>query len=231
MLPKALLWDMDGTLIDSEVYWVSAQVELAAQHGARFEAKQSLEFVGKPLTHSARIYRQVTGIRLSEQEIIDSWCGYVESAIVERGVPWRPGALELLQAARAEGVAQALVTSSYSRLANITATQVPGGMDVVVAGDQVARLKPDPECYLTACKQLGVVPKETVGFEDSGSGVGALLAAGVNAVSIPYMVPIAHHPRLSRVRSLSELDLDSLASLASGEVIDHFPAGQSAGGQ
>lgn len=230
MLPEALLWDMDGTLIDSEVYWVAAQVELAQSHGAQFDARQSLEFVGKPLTHSARIYRSLTGIEMSEEDVIASWCTYVETAIVERGVPWRPGALELLTAARAQGVRQALVTSSFTHLAQLIATQVPGGMDVVVAGDQVARLKPDPECYLSACEQLGVSPGQTVGFEDSGSGVGALLAAGVNAVSIPYMVPIEPHPRLSRVRSLTELDLDALRRLVRGEVIDHFPADQSAGG-
>ncbi|MDO4791192.1 MAG: HAD family phosphatase [Buchananella hordeovulneris] len=229
-LPKALLWDMDGTLIDSEVYWVNAQVALAQAHGRPYERRQSLEFIGKPISDSAQIYVRVTGIELTPAQVSEAWCRSVENAIIEQGVPWRPGALELLSAARERGVAQGLVTSSYTRLAQLTASAVPGGMDVVVTGDSVARLKPDPECYLTACESLGVEPAQTVGFEDSGSGVGALLAAGVNAVCIPYMVPISAHPRLSRLRSLTEVDLGVLGRLAAGEVIDHFEANAAAGG-
>ena len=222
-LPEALLWDMDGTLVDTEPYWIACEQELLGGLGVRWTHEHALQLVGSALPEAAAVIRDHVlaegGPRLDPERIVtDLLAGVV--AKVRVAVPWRPGALQLLTAARGAGVRLALVTMSYRSLADVVAALVPGGFDVVVAGDEVERGKPHPDPYLRAAELLGVPAPACVALEDSPTGVRSAEAAGCATVAVPHMVPIEAAPGRSRVPSLEVVDLAVLARLRGGEVVD-----------
>lgn len=192
--PAAVLWDMDGTLVDTEPLWNTAQRALLAEHGGQWSEQLAASLVGRPLDEGARRL-QDAGIRLPVAEIIERTMGEVADGVAAE-VPWRPGALELLRAQAAAGVPGALVTMSHAPLARVLAEQAPeGALRVVVTGDLVERGKPDPEAYALALARLadrvpGLTARECVAVEDSPVGVAAAMAAGLPTVGVPSVLPL-----------------------------------------
>lgn len=189
-LPAAVLWDMDGTLVDTEPYWIAAETPLVEQYGGRWSREQALAMVGLGLDDAARIL-QGAGVRMPERDIVDRLTGDVMGRLADDGVPFRPGARELLQQLRAAGVRTALVTMSLRRMAASVAELIDfDAFDVIVAGDDAARPKPFPDPYLQACAALGVEPGACVAIEDSPNGLRSAVAAGVPAIGVPHMVSL-----------------------------------------
>jgi len=219
-LPAAVLWDMDGTLIDSEPLWFAAEMELTARFDVPWTTQDATELVGAAMTYSAGVF-QARGVALSVPEIVDALTASV-AAGVRREVPWQPGAREALELVRSAGIPLALVTSSYRTLAEPFATAA-GVFDVVVAGDDVERPKPDPEPYLTAARLLGVPVEACVAVEDSRSGVASALASGARTLAVDGVQPVADRPDLSRISTLRDLTLDVLRALGAGQVLRVTP--------
>lgn len=217
-LPAAVLWDMDGTLVDTEPYWIRAEHELVAAHGGSWSHEQALQLVGNPLTVSAKIL-QDAGVGLPVPEIVDRLLGTVRAQVAE-SVPWRPGARELLGELGDAGVPCALVTMSYSVLADAVVAHVPGAFATLVTGDQVTRGKPDPEPYLVAAERLDVEIADCVAIEDSPAGISSALAAGACTLGVEAVLPVPPREGLSRAGSLEHVDLDALRRIAAGEVLD-----------
>jgi HAD superfamily hydrolase (TIGR01509 family) len=192
-LPAAVLWDMDGTLVDTEPYWLSAETALVESYGGVWSEADGLQLVGSSLERSALIL-QSRGVTLDVDEIVSLLTDRVLEQI-EVAVPWRPGARELLGALREAGIPTALVTMSIARMAErvVDAIGFPA-FDVVVSGDQVANGKPDPDCYLLAARQLGVDPTRSVAIEDSEYGVAAAVAAGMATIAVPLHVALPASP-------------------------------------
>jgi len=213
--PKAVLWDMDGTLIDSEPYWLLSESRLASDYGSEWTKEHGHELIGKSLYDSSAILKERFSIQdLSIQEVIDRLTDEVVSHL-QTQLPWRPGALELLISLKQAGIPTALVTMSMRRMALTVVDQIPfQAFDVVVAGDDVQKGKPDPEPYLLAAKLLGVDPTDCIAFEDSRTGLASAEAAGCVAVGVPNIVPIPQAPNRVLFDSLTELDLETLKGLA-----------------
>lgn len=189
-LPAAVLWDMDGTLVNTEPYWISAETELIESFGGSWTHEEALQLVGSGLFNSADIIR-AKGVDLPHDEIIDRLTDRVMAQLVEFGIPWRPGARELLLDLREQGVATALVTMSISRMAHHVAEHLGFvGFDAVVAGDDVTESKPHPEPYLRGAELLGVDPAECVAIEDSEPGIRSAVAAGAVTIGVPFMVDL-----------------------------------------
>ncbi len=187
--PAAVLWDMDGTLVDTEPNWLVAQSALVREWGGEWDPANSQLLIGQGLHHSARILR-AHGVELPEDEIIERLTTSVLEQI-EHELPWRPGARELLLALREEHVPTALVTMSIGRMARRIASATGfDAFDVIVAGDEVEHAKPHPEPYLRAAELLDVDPAECVAFEDSAPGLASAVAAGTIAVGIPHLMPL-----------------------------------------
>jgi HAD superfamily hydrolase (TIGR01509 family) len=213
-LPKAVLWDMDGTLVDTEPSWIAAEYALVAAHGGTWSDQHAHALVGNPLLVSAEYIRRYGGVTLPAETIVEQLIDRVV-ADVERRVAWRPGARELLEALRAAGVPCALVTMSWARLADAVVSTLPEGtFAAVVTGDQVRHGKPHPEPYLEAARRLGVDIDDCVAIEDSQTGAASAQAAGAAVVAVPHVVPVPPAPGRVVVASLAGLTPAGLAALA-----------------
>jgi beta-phosphoglucomutase-like phosphatase (HAD superfamily) len=201
-LPGAVLWDMDGTLVDTEPYWIEEQYALVAQHGGSWSDDHAHALVGNDLITSANYIREHGGVPWTPEQIIDRLLDGVIGRV--RGhVPWRPGARELLAELFRRGIPCALVTMSYQRLAQAVVEPLPtGSFRTVVAGDDVTHGKPHPEPYLTAAARLGVPPQRCVAIEDSLTGVTSAQAAGVPVLAVQHLIPIPAAPGRTVVDSL-----------------------------
>ena len=199
---------MDGTLVDTEPYWMVAEGELVGSFGGTWTNEDALQLVGSGLWHSARIL-QAKGVALSESEIIEHLTSRVlEQVDVE--VPWRPGARELLLELHGLGVPTALVTMSIRRMAEHIADSIGfEGFAAIVGGDDVEHSKPHPQPYLLGAEALGVSASECVALEDSAPGVASAVAAGTVTVAVPMHVPLIEDPTYD-IRDMSGLTAAAL---------------------
>lgn len=213
-LPKAVLWDMDGTLVDSEPYWLLSETALAEDYGKVWTQEHGHELIGKSLYDSSAILKDRLDIQdLSTQQIIDRLTDSVISKL-QHSLPWRPGALELLMELKQAGVKTALVTMSMRRMALAVIEAIPfQAFDVVVAGDDVTFGKPHPEPYQQAAALLGFEPAECLAIEDSVTGLRSAEAAGCLPLGIVNLMPLEQSGKRVIRHSLTETNLDVLRGL------------------
>ena len=188
--PAAVLWDMDGTLVDTEPYWIETEYAIAERHGGTWSEEHALNLVGNDLLDSGRYIREHMGIDLEPAQIVEELLDGVV-ARVEREVPWQPGAVDLLADLNRAGVPCALVTMSWRRfVAPILAALPPDTFEAVVTGDAVSNGKPHPEPYLTAAGILGVDPASCLAIEDSNTGARSAESAGCTVLVVENHVPV-----------------------------------------
>ena len=211
----AALWDFDGTLADTEPLWIAAEYELISSLGFEWSHEHAEQLVGNALIDSGAYILGVIGRPdLTPEWIVDQLLSRVVQALSTQPIPWRPGALELLRSLGEAGVPCALVSASYRVLLDAALAQLPpGSFTTSVAGDEVSQGKPHPEPYETACRKLGVSPRDCVVFEDSSTGASSGNAAGALVLAVPNMVDVPPAPRRLQIASLAELDVATVAQL------------------
>jgi HAD superfamily hydrolase (TIGR01509 family) len=213
LMLQAVLFDMDGTLVDTEPYWIAAEYALVESFGGTWNDAHAHALVGNALLVSAEYIREHGGVDLDPPVIVERLLDEVILAAV-REMPWQPGALELVQELRDHDVPCGMVTMSYERLARTLTDQLAAGtFTTVVTGDELRDGKPHPEAYLTAAARLGVDPAYCVAIEDSPTGIASAEAAGCIVVAVPHTVPIEPGPLRTVVRSLTDLNLGRLDAL------------------
>ena len=212
-LPAAVFWDMDGTLVDTEPYWINAEHSIVEEAGGVWNDEYAHQLVGNDLMVSAEFIRDNSPVTLAPVEIVEDLLRRVIAQVAEH-VPWRPGAIELLTALRAAGVPNALVTMSWRSLADAVVAALPEGtFAAVITGDEVEHGKPHPEPYLAAARALGVEVTDCIAIEDSPTGVRSAVAAGVPTLAVPHVVPvpiIAGAVQAPSLRGLTPADLYTL---------------------
>jgi HAD superfamily hydrolase (TIGR01509 family) len=212
-LPAAVLWDMDGTLIDSEPYWMKSEGAFAKANNSQWTKQDGLSLVGMSLYDSSKIIKDRVGSDLSPEKIIEQLTDEV-SAQLKNEIPWRPGARELLLLLRKKKIKTALVTMSMHRMAKQVVDAIGfDAFDVIVAGDDVIHGKPHPEAYLKAADLLGVRPGQCVAFEDSLSGLRSAEAAGTKAVGVKNIVEIPAQPGRILWETLEGVSMSDLRGL------------------
>ncbi len=212
----AVLFDMDGLLVDTEPLWTVAEHELAASLGARFTPDIKAAMIGHGVDTALPLMLSMLGVPDADPHAAARFL--IERTAELFGEPGRiipmPGAVALLDALAAAGIATALVSSSFRVLMDpVLAAIGPERFAVTVAGDEVSRRKPHPEPYLTAARMLGVDPAQCVVLEDSEAGARAGLDAGCPTILVPSFPATAVHPVVAEATvrpSLHEVTVDLL---------------------
>lgn len=213
---RAVLFDLDGLLVDTEPVWTVAEEELAAALGCSWNAELKSLIAGTRLDLSVPTILSFYRVAPSEERVAWASRFLLErvAALFRERVPVMPGALELVDGVRAAGAATALVSSSYRVLVDAALVRLgEDRFDVTVAGDEVSRGKPDPQPYLEACARLGVRPEECVVLEDAPAGVAAGEAAGARVVAVPSVAPVAATDRRPVVERLGDVRVEWLLGL------------------
>ncbi len=211
-LPAAVLWDMDGTLVDTEPYWLAAETELVRAWGGQWSIEDGLQLVGSSLTNSSRVIAS-RGVDLEPDEIIELLTDRVMERL-EVEIPWRPGSREMLESVHAAGIPMALVTMSIRRMADSIAVAAGfPAFGAVIAGDEVLNGKPHPEGYLRAATALRVEISDCLVIEDSEFGVAAAVASGATTLALPLHVALPDSPSYAKWDSLEGRSLDDLTVL------------------
>src|SRR5690348_4364600 len=211
---EAVLFDMDGTLVDSEKVWDVGLRELARRYGGELTAAARARMVGTSMAESMDILHTDIAQPWRDPHASVAWLEARVEELFAEGLIWRPGARELLAEVRAAGVPTALVTATRRQLVDVALGTLGGdNFDVVVCGDEVSRTKPDPEPYLAAAGKLGAEPSRCVAIEDSPTGVASALAAGCRVVAVPSEVALAGVDGVVLLDSLELLDVAALRRL------------------
>lgn len=216
-LPAAVLWDLDGTLVDSEPYWIVQEQELVASFGGVWSHDDALTLVGRALMDSVAYLVAHSPVNLPPEQVVERLVAGVAAQIRQR-VPWQPGAVELLTAVRGAGVPTALVTMSYRPITEALHDALHdafprGAFDVVVTGEQVTHGKPHPEPYLTAAARLGLDPADCIAIEDSETGARSAAAAGAQVIVVPSVKPVPRMPGVVQVATLAGITPAELVDL------------------
>jgi HAD superfamily hydrolase (TIGR01509 family) len=218
---RAVLFDMDGTLVETEHYWGQALQELARRLGGELSDEGRAATVGTSMRMSMRILDDDLGIRRTEEQWAADgrWVEEATARLMAGGISWRPGAAELLLAVREAGIATALVTTTPRAVADLVLRRIHEAFadlppfDVTVCGDEVPARKPDPAPYWRAMAELGVEPQDCVVIEDSQVGVAAGLASGAAVLGVPSLQALEPAPGLVLRETLAGVGPAELADV------------------
>lgn len=218
MTVEAVLWDMDGTLLDSEKLWDIPLYEFVEKLGGTLSIETRQAMVGSSVRRTmAMLFAEVGVEQPAEEDVTDgaAWIMRRTEEVFRAGLPWRPGAREALREVRGSGVPMALVTSTERQLTEVALDTIGRDLfDVTVCGDEVDRRnKPLPDPYLKAARLLGVDPTRCVAIEDSPTGVASAVAAGCTVLVVPCDVPVEPGERRVFRESLVGVELETLALL------------------
>ena len=208
---RAVLFDLDGTITDTEPIWAEVLDEVAAELGGSLTADLHATMVGMPMRPSVELVHAAVGVErdweITRDELLARLAGRYRNAL-----PCRPGARELLAEVRAAGLLTALVTATERPLVELVLahTLSAGSFDVVITGSDVQRAKPDPEPYLAALAGLAVTAEEAVAIEDSAHGVASATAAGVLTLVVPSDAEVPAGELRVRVPSLLDITAEGL---------------------
>jgi HAD superfamily hydrolase (TIGR01509 family) len=207
---SAILFDMDGTLIDSEPLWLKAEIEVMAEVGCHWDEQDQINCLGGPAERTER-YMQERSQNIKPYGYFINRLHEVMRARITNELDLIPNALTLLKECKDAGIKTALVTASSRDLMTIVLKRFPPGtFDVVVSGDDVEKSKPDPAPYLLAAKQLSVDISKCLVLEDSLTGVQSGLSSGAKVIGIPHLVQMSEHPNLRVISSLDEITLSDI---------------------
>jgi HAD superfamily hydrolase (TIGR01509 family) len=207
---QAVLFDMDGLLIDSEPLWFEVETEVMTRLGGTWTPADQEALLGSSLDRSVRYFLERARVPADPAEVGEWMVGGIVAKVRDRGVTIMPGATALVADVAASGLPYALVTSSQRRFVDAVLARTGLRFPVVVTGSDVTRSKPDPEPYLLAARRLGVPPAHCLVLEDSITGVTAAEAAGCFVVAVPTLGGIEPRPGRWVRSSLRGADVASL---------------------
>ena len=211
---RAVLFDMDGLLVDSEPVWSVAEAEIMDWLGGPWNLEIKSRLIGRRVDEACALFVEIAGrddVAPAEVErrLVARMC-----ELFRADLPLLPGAVELVDAVREAGLATALVSSSYRALIDAALESIGAHrFDVTIGGDEVVRSKPDPEPYATAAARLGLHPADCVVLEDSVTGARSGEAAGCPVVVVPNVVAVPPAPGRAVVPSLTDVTVAALAEL------------------
>lgn len=218
MTPKAVLWDLDGTLLDSEKLWTIALYELAEHLGGEMTHEVRVSLYGSSGVTMQRVVFAALGLEPDPEAMAtsDKWLKNRIGELFDAGAEARPGAFDALRLVREAGFPTALVTNTQRAQVDRVIHSLPGDwFDVTVCGDEVPRGKPAPDPYLRGAELLGVAATDCLAIEDSPTGVASAEAAGCRVLVIPCDAVVPVGPSRIFRESLVGLELSDLVEAMS----------------
>ena len=207
---SAILFDMDGTLVDSEPLWLQAEVEIMHEVGCIWTAEDQIACLGGPRAKTEKMMQDKSGNQMPDGYFGEQLDNLMEKKLAN-DLRIYDGAKELINECKDYGLKVALVTASGSRLMNVVLQSFPKDIfDVVISGDDVENSKPNPEPYLKAAQGLSVDITSCVVIEDSVTGVTAGLSSGAQVIGIPHMVKLPEDNNLRLINKIGDLNLKQL---------------------
>jgi HAD superfamily hydrolase (TIGR01509 family) len=211
--PAAVLWDMDGTLVDSEKVWTVSLADTASRLGGELSTEAREAMVGSNMARSLTLMFDDLGLERHPERMAQAgqWLTERTGELFAAGLEWRPGAPDALRMVRAAGWPTALVTNTLRSLTEKALDSIGREhFSVTVCGDEVPRGKPDPDPYLRAAELLGVAPEACLAVEDSPTGSTAAERAGCAVLVVPCDVAVPVGPRRVHRGSLLGLTPDDI---------------------
>ena len=204
---RAVIFDMDGLLLDTETLWHAAETELFRNHGGEFTWDDKIAVIGTSYDFTAEYFADRLGRPRDDGPALVEEMVALMHERVRRAVDARPGAVELVAGLRATGVPLGLASNSPRALVDdaLRSAALTDAFDVIVTSDDVEHAKPAPDIYLLACERLGVRPEDALALEDSASGVAAAKAAGLTVIAVPQFAETDVSAADRIVASLEEL--------------------------
>lgn len=223
---KAILWDHDGTLVETEPYWIEAELELAAKFGIHWTEEDALQCVGSPMRESAR-RMQAAGVNMDIDSIVEWLVDRVDQLMDEKGILWMPGVQELFAECAERGIPCAIVSNAWRKVVEKTATGLPEGVvKYMLTGDEMIVAKPDPWPYAHAAEVLGVAPENCIAIEDSLAGTLSAEAAGIPVLVVKGVLQVPAGKLRSRVVDLADINLDRLQDIVNGVQLELAEVGE-----
>lgn len=211
--PAAILFDHDGTLVDTEPVWAAAKVALAAEFGGTWTEQDTLDCLGLSMQFTLDRLRE-RGVNLPDEEINNLLVAKVHETLAQQPVEFLPGIERFLLEVREAQIPAAVVTNATTSVARRTANAAPEGtFSVIIGNDETTHPKPNPQPYLLAAERLGVDPTQCVAIEDSPSGVRSATAAGMRVIVVPGELEVPAELGTARM-SHEELNLEAVRALA-----------------
>jgi HAD superfamily hydrolase (TIGR01509 family) len=206
---EAVVFDLDGVLIDSEHVWDEVREELARERGGRWHERAQAEMMGMSSPEWSRYMHDVIGLPEPPDEISDEVVRRMLARYAEE-LPLIDGAVEAVQRL-ASSFRLALASSSNRPLidAVLDQTELGASFEVTVSSEEVPRGKPAPDVFLEAARRLDVAPERCAAVEDSGNGIRSAHAAGMRVIAIPNR----RYPPAGDALALADVVLDSLAEI------------------
>ena len=218
---QAILWDHDGTLVETEPYWIEAEFDLAARTGAQWTQEDAIGCVGSDMRESAHRMQQAGVGDMTIDEIVEWLVDRVAGIMQERGILYLPGVQQIFAECQQQGIRCAVVSNAWRKVVEMTVSGLPEGVvEYILAGDEMVHAKPDPWPYAHAADVLGVSRENCVAIEDSLAGTLSAEAAGIAVVVVKGVQPVPAGPKRSRVFDLAEVHLDTLRSVVNGAQYD-----------
>jgi HAD superfamily hydrolase (TIGR01509 family) len=205
---RAVIFDMDGLLLDTETLWHEAETELFEQHGAVFTWDDKMAVIGTNFGFTAEYFADRLGLPREQGPALVEEMIRLMHERVRRQVDARPGAVELIARLRElDGVRLGLASNSPRFLVDdaLATAGLTDAFEVTVSSDDVEHSKPAPDVYLLACERLAVEPSQALALEDSPSGIAAAKAAGLACIAVPQFAETDVSAADLVVESLEEL--------------------------
>lgn len=217
MVLSAVLFDMDGLLVDTEPLWLVAERATMRELGCSWSEEDQRAILGGPLAHAAAYMVRRSGTSLSQDEVGRRLVAHMGELLEDERITIQPGAVDLVRDVADRGIPRALVSASLRTVVDrvLVALDDAGvpAFPVTVAGDEVHPTKPDPAPYLRAAELLGIDISRAIVLEDSPNGVQAGWASGATVVAVQHVVPIGPRPRVHVRHTLVGLDVPALEAL------------------